>query len=258
MESIRTLKVVWKCVGMVHSCDKKMEMGMDGENYFPVQSYPMNKNLYCIKCEMFRHANSFMPRDRTIKHVYMFLYAWDYYLRLVFRLAVAWQFVLRKARAERCSALSWMLFVEPSLVRRSRINWIWRSCVTEMQAEHKWETPWIRWNKRRQNQYINKQGSAFDPPYQLLAIRLSLLSAPDLHIYLVAGVFQFDLQGSPLRLRFGERLFARPQLLLGPLPFATTVIKVLCHLDEVWETGCAYNKNVAGICIGTSGICLKR
>lgn len=32
---------------------KKMEIGMDGENDFPVQSYLMNKSLYCIKCEMF-------------------------------------------------------------------------------------------------------------------------------------------------------------------------------------------------------------
>lgn len=56
---------------------------------------------------------------------------WVYYLRLVFRLAAGWQFVLRKARADRCSALSWMLLLDPSLVRRSRINWIWRSCIIE-------------------------------------------------------------------------------------------------------------------------------
>ena len=82
----------------------------------------------------------------------------------------------------------------------------------------------------------NKKESKADPTYQLLAFSLRLLPAPDLHIYLVAGVFQFDLQGPSLGLTFGEHLFARPQILLSAQPLATTLIKVVCHLDEAWET----------------------
>lgn len=65
------------------------------------------------------------------------------------------------------------------------------------------------------NQHISaNKRLAFDPTYQLLTISLSLLPAPDLHIYLVAGMFQLDLQGAPLRLRSVERLFARSQFVL--------------------------------------------
>lgn len=59
---------------------KKMEMGMDGENDFPVQSYLMNKSLYCIKCEMFSckfiHAQgpNYKQTTKTCLY-YMFLYA---------------------------------------------------------------------------------------------------------------------------------------------------------------------------------------
>ena len=66
------------------------------------------------------------------KHIHL----WVSYLRLVFRLLATWLFVLRKARAERCSALNWMLLADPSLVKRSLINWIWRSCNKKMQIEH--------------------------------------------------------------------------------------------------------------------------
>lgn len=50
---------------------KKMEMGMDGENDFPVQSYLMNKSLYCIKCEM---GPNYKQTTKTCLY-YMFLYA---------------------------------------------------------------------------------------------------------------------------------------------------------------------------------------
>lgn len=76
-----------------------------------------------------------------------------------------------------------------------------------------------------------------DFTYQLLAVGLGLLSATDLHVHLVACVLQFDLQRSPLRLRFGQPLFARAQFLLGPQPLAAAVVKVLDHLDEVWDGG---------------------
>lgn len=63
-----------------------------------------------------------------------------YYLRLVFRLAGVWQFVFRKPRAERCSALSWMLLDDPSEVRSSRISWTCRSCSTDTQAAPRWNS----------------------------------------------------------------------------------------------------------------------
>ena len=91
-----------------------------------------------------------------------------------------------------------------------------------------------------------KSNIIFNSTYQLLAVSLSLLSAPDLHVDLVASMFEFDLQGSPLGLRFGENLFARAQFLLGPQPFATALIKVLCHLDEVCHRWCTYINNVTG------------
>lgn len=42
----------------------------------------------------------------------------------------------------------------------------------------------------------------------LLALGAVPVSAPYLHVYLVAGMLQFDLQGSPLSLRFSQHLFA--------------------------------------------------
>lgn len=78
---------------------------------------------------------------------------------------------------------------------------------------------------------------ACDSTYQLLTVGLGLLSAADLHVHLVAGVFQLDLQRSPLRLCFGQHFFARAQFLLGPQPLAAAVVKVLDHLDEVWGWG---------------------
>lgn len=74
--------------------------------------------------------------------------------------------------------------------------------------------------------------------YQLLTVGLGLLSAADLHVHLVAGMFQFDLQCSPLRLCFGQHFFARAQFLLGPQPLAAAVVKVLDHLDEVLNGEC--------------------
>lgn len=77
----------------------------------------------------------------------------DNYLRLVFMLAAGWLLVPRKARAERCSALSWMLFEDASLVSSSRINWIWRSCVGDVQVQNKWEAlsnPLLLTNKSQQ------------------------------------------------------------------------------------------------------------
>lgn len=67
----------------------------------------------------------------------------------MFRLAGVWQFVFRKPRAERCSALSWMLLEDPSLVRRSRISWICRSCIRQKQAEHHCKALCIRFKKKR-------------------------------------------------------------------------------------------------------------
>lgn len=97
------------------------------------------------------------------------------------------------------------------------------------------------------------QSQHFNLTYQLLTISLSLLAPPDLHIHLVAGMLEFDLQGSLLSLCFGENLLARPQLLLKPQPFSATVIKVECHLNELCKEGEA-NKDVAGIFTRTCGI----
>lgn len=71
-----------------------------------------------------------------------------------------------------------------------------------------------------------------EPTYQLLTLSLRFLPASDFNIYLIAGMFQFNLQGSYLRLAFSEDLFARSQFPFGVCPSAPTVIKVFRHLDE--------------------------
>ena len=73
------------------------------------------------------------------------------------------------------------------------------------------------------------------PTHQLLAVGLGLLPASDLHVHLVAGVFQFDLQRPPLCLGLGENLLTGSQIQLRSLPAAPTVLEVLSHLDEVWD-----------------------
>lgn len=70
------------------------------------------------------------------------------------------------------------------------------------------------------------------PTYQLFTLSLSFLPASDFNIYLIAGMFQFNLQGSYLRLTFSEDLFAGSQFPFRACPSAPTVIKVFCHLNE--------------------------
>lgn len=67
---------------------------------------------------------------------------------------------------------------------------------------------------------------------QLLIDCLSLLPPADLHIDLIASMLQFDLQGSPLSLRFSQPLFTGKQLLVCQQPLFTAILKADCHLKE--------------------------
>lgn len=51
-------------------------------------------------------------------------------LRLLFAVCAAWEWALRKAKAERCSSLRWTLLPLFSDIRSSRISCSWRSYYT--------------------------------------------------------------------------------------------------------------------------------
>lgn len=73
------------------------------------------------------------------------------------------------------------------------------------------------------------------PTNQFRTVSLSFLSPTDLHIYLVAGMFELDLQSSSLRLGLGDHLLACIQLLLESQPSTAAVLKVQGHLNELWQ-----------------------
>lgn len=68
--------------------------------------------------------------------------------------------------------------------------------------------------------------------HQLRTLGLSSLPPFDLHIHLVTGVLQLDVQGTPPSLCLQQQIFEFLQLLVGSLTFLSEVLEVLHNLDE--------------------------
>lgn len=62
--------------------------------------------------------------------------------------------------------------------------------------------------------------------HQLLTVRFSFLPSLDLHVHLIASVFQLHVQSAPLGFRFHEEIFVPAELLLRFLPFSPILLKV--------------------------------
>lgn len=69
--------------------------------------------------------------------------------------------------------------------------------------------------------------------YQVLIVGLDFKTFLDLHIHLIAGVFEFDLQGGSGHLRFHQQLFVFLQLEFGTEPFLPDHLEVSHHLNEL-------------------------
>lgn len=70
--------------------------------------------------------------------------------------------------------------------------------------------------------------------HQLLAVHFSFLPPFDLHIHLIAGVFELHVQGTALSLCLHEEIFVPAELMLCFLPFPPVLLEVFRQLNKLW------------------------
>lgn len=77
-----------------------------------------------------------------------------------------------------------------------------------------------------------RQSDTQSHTHQLCALGLSSLSPFDLHVHLVPGMLQLNVQSASPSLCFQQQIFDFLQLLVDSLVFLSEVLEVLHNLDE--------------------------